>query len=60
MLNKKQLDELYFILKEDFGLNLKGEELVELAESLTGYFGLLEDLHKVAVLNKNVKDSLMT
>lgn len=49
-LEKQTIKELGIILNEEFDLKLQYSELEKLANSLVGYFGLLqkiEDRHKV-------------
>ena len=40
-LKNKTIQELKMILKEEFGLELKGKELETIAYSLVGYFNIL-------------------
>lgn len=40
-LKKKTIEELAIILKQEFGIEVRGKELESMAYSLVGYFNLL-------------------
>ena len=60
-LNKKQLNELDIILREDYGKKLSQSDLFEFGNSLISYFELLSKIHlrnKIKVKNYEVKSKI--
>ena len=53
MINLKLLNELKIILREDYGVELKSQEVAEIGDTLINYFSLLLEIENHKFKNKN-------